>query len=129
MDIAAELFPQLMNSGCVHIFQFLYVSKPGREEIAAEVYEDEVDLRRSYLNSSFHSAWSERSVDPDDFRVIFSSQHDIVNRIRTGLRRIVTFKCKVVSKEEKCSSAPVPTISSVSSLIKFLLFFTHDRMS
>ncbi|XP_073332471.1 metabotropic glycine receptor [Pagrus major] len=50
--------------------KFLYVSKPGREEIAAEVYEDEVDLRRSgsYLNSSFHSAWSEPSVDPDDFR-------------------------------------------------------------
>lgn len=51
--------------------QFLYVSKPLSEEIAAEVYEDEVDLRRSgsYLNSSFHSAWSEHSVDPDDFRV------------------------------------------------------------
>ncbi|XP_058497344.1 probable G-protein coupled receptor 179 [Solea solea] len=50
--------------------KFLHVSKPGRQEIAAEVYEDEVDLRRtgSYLNSSFHSAWSERSVDPDDFR-------------------------------------------------------------
>ncbi|XP_054635618.1 probable G-protein coupled receptor 158 [Dunckerocampus dactyliophorus] len=48
--------------------KFLYMSKPGREEIAAEVYEDEVDLRRSYLNSSFRSAWSERSVDPDDFR-------------------------------------------------------------
>lgn len=51
-------------------FKFLYVSKSGREEIAAEMYEDEVDLRRSYLNSSFHSAWSEHSVDPDDFRVI-----------------------------------------------------------
>ncbi|XP_068451688.1 metabotropic glycine receptor [Clinocottus analis] len=51
--------------------KFMYVSKPRREEIAAEVYEDEVDLRRSgsYLNSSFHSAWSEHSgVDPDDFR-------------------------------------------------------------
>ncbi|XP_060950980.1 metabotropic glycine receptor [Limanda limanda] len=48
--------------------KFLHVSKPGREEIAAEVYEDEVDLRRSYLNSSFHSAWSEHSVDPEDFR-------------------------------------------------------------
>ncbi|XP_061583310.1 metabotropic glycine receptor [Cololabis saira] len=49
--------------------KFLHVSKPGREEIAAEVYEDEVDLRRStsYLHSSFRSAWSER-VDPDDFR-------------------------------------------------------------
>ncbi|CAF95336.1 unnamed protein product, partial [Tetraodon nigroviridis] len=53
---------------CVCVFQFLYVSKPGREEAAAEVYEDEVDLRRSYLNSSFRSAWSEHSVDPDDFR-------------------------------------------------------------
>ncbi|XP_029988295.1 probable G-protein coupled receptor 158 isoform X2 [Sphaeramia orbicularis] len=50
--------------------KFIYVSKPGRAEIAAEVYEDEVDLRRScsYLNSSFHSAWSEHNVDPDDFR-------------------------------------------------------------
>ncbi|KAM9314894.1 metabotropic glycine receptor [Pholidichthys leucotaenia] len=50
--------------------KFLYMSKPVKEEIAAEVYEDEVDLRRSgsYLNSSFHSAWSEHSVDPDDFR-------------------------------------------------------------
>ncbi|KAM9857061.1 uncharacterized protein gpr179 [Aulostomus maculatus] len=50
--------------------KFLCVTKPGKEEIAAEVYEDEVDLRRSgsYLNSSFHSAWSEHSVDPDDFR-------------------------------------------------------------
>ncbi|XP_072239814.1 metabotropic glycine receptor [Leuresthes tenuis] len=50
--------------------KFLHVSKPGREEIAAEVYEDEVDLRRSgsYLNSSFRSVWSEHSVDPDDFR-------------------------------------------------------------
>lgn len=60
-----------MNCISVCVPQFLYVSKPGREEIAAEVYEDEVDLRRSgsYLNSSFHSVWSEPSVDPDDFRV------------------------------------------------------------
>ncbi|XP_053186949.1 probable G-protein coupled receptor 179 [Scomber japonicus] len=50
--------------------KFLYVSKPVKEEIAAEVYEDEVDMRRSgsYLNSSFHSVWSEPGVDPDDFR-------------------------------------------------------------
>ncbi|XP_071395450.1 metabotropic glycine receptor [Centroberyx affinis] len=50
--------------------KFLHVSKPGREEIAAEVYEDEVDLRRSgsYLNSSFHSAWSDHSLEPDDIR-------------------------------------------------------------
>lgn len=55
----------------VRVPQFHYVSKPGREEIAAEVYEEEVDLRLSgsYLNSSFHSAWSEHSVDPEDFRV------------------------------------------------------------
>ncbi|XP_057700655.1 probable G-protein coupled receptor 158 isoform X2 [Corythoichthys intestinalis] len=52
----------------IFIPKFLYISKPGREEIAAEVYEEEVDLRRSYLNSSFRSAWSERSVDPEDFR-------------------------------------------------------------
>lgn len=51
--------------------QFLYTSKPVRDEIAAEVYEDEVDLRRSgsYLNNSFRSAWSEHNVDPEDFRV------------------------------------------------------------
>ncbi|RVE76705.1 hypothetical protein OJAV_G00011350 [Oryzias javanicus] len=50
--------------------KFLYTSKPVRDEIAAEVYEDEVDLRRSgsYLNNSFRSAWSEHSVDPEDFR-------------------------------------------------------------
>lgn len=58
----------------IHAFcdpQFLYTSKPVRDEIAAEVYEDEVDLRRSgsYLNNSFRSAWSEHSVDPEDFRV------------------------------------------------------------
>ncbi|PWA30773.1 hypothetical protein CCH79_00009265 [Gambusia affinis] len=50
--------------------KFFYESKAGREEIAAEVYEDEMDLRRSasYLNNSFCSAWSERSMDPDDFQ-------------------------------------------------------------
>uniref|UniRef100_A0A668AIL8 G protein-coupled receptor 179 n=1 Tax=Myripristis murdjan TaxID=586833 RepID=A0A668AIL8_9TELE len=50
--------------------KFLHVSKSGREEIAAEVYEDEVDLRRSgsYLNSSFQSAWSDYSLDPEDIR-------------------------------------------------------------
>ncbi|XP_041837825.1 probable G-protein coupled receptor 158 [Melanotaenia boesemani] len=50
--------------------KFLLVSKPGREEIAAEVYEDEVDLQRSgsYLHSSFRSVWSEHNVDPEDFR-------------------------------------------------------------
>ncbi|XP_068607085.1 metabotropic glycine receptor [Brachionichthys hirsutus] len=50
--------------------KFLHVSKPGREEIATELYEDEVDRRHSgsYLSSSFRSGWSERSMDPDDFR-------------------------------------------------------------
>ncbi|KAM3842520.1 metabotropic glycine receptor-like [Diretmus argenteus] len=48
----------------------LFIPKRGREEIAAEVYEDEVDLRRSgsYLNSSFRSVWSEHSLEPDDIR-------------------------------------------------------------
>lgn len=49
--------------------QFLHAGSPLREEIAAEVYEDEVDARRSGLSSSIASAWSERSFDPDDIRV------------------------------------------------------------
>uniref|UniRef100_A0A8C2E0T0 Si:ch211-156l18.8 n=1 Tax=Cyprinus carpio TaxID=7962 RepID=A0A8C2E0T0_CYPCA len=51
--------------------KFLHMSRPGQEEIAAEVYEDEVDLRRScsYLNSSFNSnCWSDHSLDADDIR-------------------------------------------------------------
>ncbi|KAI7795243.1 probable G-protein coupled receptor 158 [Triplophysa rosa] len=51
--------------------KFLYMSRSGREEIAAEVYEDEVELRRScsYLNSSFTSnCCSDHSLDPDDIR-------------------------------------------------------------
>ncbi|XP_068118502.1 probable G-protein coupled receptor 179 [Hyperolius riggenbachi] len=50
--------------------KFLHAGAPHREEIAAEVYEDELDLRRSRsnLNSSITSAWSEHSLDPDDIR-------------------------------------------------------------
>lgn len=61
------------------------MSKPGREEIAAEVYEDEVDLRRSgsYLNSSFRSVWSEPSVDPEDFRVNSLYLQNAVITLRT----------------------------------------------
>ncbi|RXN03630.1 putative G-protein coupled receptor 179 [Labeo rohita] len=57
--------------GLLFVPKFLHMSQPGREEIAAEVYEDEVDLRRScsYLNSSFNSnCWSDHSLDPDDIR-------------------------------------------------------------
>ncbi|MBN3310097.1 GP158 protein, partial [Amia calva] len=52
--------------GLLFIPKFLHASRPLREEIAAEVYEDELDLRRSgsYLNSSITSAWSEHSLDP-----------------------------------------------------------------
>ncbi|XP_015252176.1 PREDICTED: probable G-protein coupled receptor 158 [Cyprinodon variegatus] len=52
--------------------KFFYKSKARKEEIAAEVYEDELDLRRSasFLNNSFCSALSERSMDPDDFQVL-----------------------------------------------------------
>ncbi|XP_028830266.1 probable G-protein coupled receptor 158 [Denticeps clupeoides] len=62
-------FTITVTLGLLFIPKFLYVSQPGREEIA-EVYEDEVDLRRSgsYLNSSFNSAWSEHSLEPDDIR-------------------------------------------------------------
>ncbi|XP_075767346.1 putative G-protein coupled receptor 179 [Pelodiscus sinensis] len=50
--------------------KFLHAGAPLREEIAAEVYEDELDMRRSgsYLNNSIASAWSEHSLDPDDIR-------------------------------------------------------------
>uniref|UniRef100_W5N8J0 G protein-coupled receptor 179 n=1 Tax=Lepisosteus oculatus TaxID=7918 RepID=W5N8J0_LEPOC len=56
--------------GLLFIPKFLHARRPLREEIAAEVYEDELDLRRSgsYLNSSITSAWSEHSLDPDDIR-------------------------------------------------------------
>uniref|UniRef100_A0A8C5WGS1 G-protein coupled receptors family 3 profile domain-containing protein n=1 Tax=Leptobrachium leishanense TaxID=445787 RepID=A0A8C5WGS1_9ANUR len=49
--------------------KFLHAGGPPREEIT-EVYEDELDLRRSRsnLNSSITSAWSEHSLDPDDIR-------------------------------------------------------------
>ncbi|NXO16104.1 GP158 protein, partial [Oriolus oriolus] len=51
--------------------QFLHTGSPLREEITAEVYEDELDMRRSgsCMNSSIASAWSEHSLDPDDIRV------------------------------------------------------------
>ena len=47
------------------------MSRSKREEIAAEVYEDEVDLRRSgsYFNNSLCSVYSDHSLDPDDIRV------------------------------------------------------------
>ncbi|NXI28534.1 GP158 protein, partial [Sterrhoptilus dennistouni] len=50
--------------------QFLHSGSPLREEITAEVYEDELDMRRSgsCMNSSVASAWSEHSLDPDDIR-------------------------------------------------------------
>ncbi|XP_037266790.1 probable G-protein coupled receptor 179 isoform X7 [Falco rusticolus] len=50
--------------------KFLHAGSPLREEIAAEVYEDELDMRHSgsCLNSSIASAWSEHSLDPDDIR-------------------------------------------------------------
>ncbi|MBN3293813.1 GP158 protein, partial [Polypterus senegalus] len=56
--------------GLLFIPKFLHMSSPLREEIATEVYEDELDMRRSgsYLNSSITSAWSEHSLDPDDIR-------------------------------------------------------------
>ncbi|NWU21808.1 GP158 protein, partial [Dyaphorophyia castanea] len=50
--------------------EFLHTGSPLREEITAEVYEDELDMRRSgsCMNSSIASAWSEHSLDPDDIR-------------------------------------------------------------
>uniref|UniRef100_A0A8B9MUC2 G protein-coupled receptor 179 n=1 Tax=Accipiter nisus TaxID=211598 RepID=A0A8B9MUC2_9AVES len=59
-----------MTLALVFIPKFLHAGSPLREEIAAEVYEDELDMRHSgsCLNSSIASAWSEHSLDPDDIR-------------------------------------------------------------
>ncbi|TRY90706.1 hypothetical protein DNTS_002901 [Danionella cerebrum] len=57
--------------GLLFVPKFLHMPGRGREEIAAEVYEDEVDLRRScsYVSNSFTSnCWSDQSLDPDDIR-------------------------------------------------------------
>uniref|UniRef100_A0A8V5H472 Uncharacterized protein n=1 Tax=Melopsittacus undulatus TaxID=13146 RepID=A0A8V5H472_MELUD len=59
-----------MTLALLFIPKFLHTGSPLREEITAEVYEDELDMRRSgsCLNSSITSAWSEHSLDPDDIR-------------------------------------------------------------
>ncbi|XP_034043577.1 probable G-protein coupled receptor 179 [Thalassophryne amazonica] len=59
-----------MTLALIFIPKFLSVSVPVKETIAAEVYEDEVDLRRSgsCLNSSFRSVWSDHSTAADDLR-------------------------------------------------------------
>ncbi|XP_062994232.1 probable G-protein coupled receptor 179 [Elgaria multicarinata webbii] len=59
-----------MTLALLFIPKFLHAGSPLREEIATEVYEDELDMRRSgsYLNNSITSAWSEHSLDPDDIR-------------------------------------------------------------
>eukprot|EP00079_Xenopus_tropicalis_P018942 XP_012808128.1 PREDICTED: probable G-protein coupled receptor 179 [Xenopus tropicalis] len=59
-----------MTLTLLFIPKFLHAGVPPREEIATEVYEDELDMRRSRsnLNSSITSAWSEHSLDPDDIR-------------------------------------------------------------
>ncbi|XP_066064652.1 probable G-protein coupled receptor 179 [Chamaea fasciata] len=59
-----------MTLALLFIPKFLHTGSPLREEITAEVYEDELDMRRSgsCLNSSIASAWSEHSLDPDDIR-------------------------------------------------------------
>ncbi|XP_051496043.1 probable G-protein coupled receptor 179 [Apus apus] len=60
-----------MTLALLFIPKLLHTGSPLREEIAAEVYEDELDMghSRSCLNSSIASAWSEHSLDPDDIRV------------------------------------------------------------
>ncbi|XP_060104323.1 metabotropic glycine receptor [Heteronotia binoei] len=56
--------------GLLLIPKFSHSSNNPRDDIATEVYEDELDLGRSgsYLNSSINSAWSEHSLDPEDIR-------------------------------------------------------------
>ncbi|XP_062364367.1 probable G-protein coupled receptor 179 [Cinclus cinclus] len=59
-----------MTLALLFIPKFLHTGSPLREEITAEVYEDELDMRHSgsCMNSSIASAWSEHSLDPDDIR-------------------------------------------------------------
>ncbi|XP_053322767.1 probable G-protein coupled receptor 158 [Spea bombifrons] len=56
--------------GLLLIPKFSHSSNNPRDDIAAEAYEDELDMGRSgsYLNSSITSAWSEHSLDPEDIR-------------------------------------------------------------
>ncbi|KFO73076.1 putative G-protein coupled receptor 179, partial [Cuculus canorus] len=65
--------------------QFLHAGSPLREEIAAEVYEDELDMRHSgsCLNSSIASAWSEHSLDPDDIREELKKLYTQLERHKT----------------------------------------------
>ncbi|XP_068027228.1 probable G-protein coupled receptor 179 isoform X3 [Melanerpes formicivorus] len=59
-----------MTLALLFIPKLLHAGSPLREEIAAEVYEDQLDVGRSgsCLTSSVASAWSEHSLDPDDIR-------------------------------------------------------------
>ncbi|CAH2282247.1 probable G- coupled receptor 158 [Pelobates cultripes] len=56
--------------GLLLIPKFSQSNNNPRDDIAAEAYEDELDMGRSgsYLNSSITSAWSEHSLDPEDIR-------------------------------------------------------------
>ncbi|XP_026527896.1 probable G-protein coupled receptor 158 [Notechis scutatus] len=56
--------------GLLLIPKFSHSSNNPRDDMATEVYEDELDMGRSgsYLNSSINSAWSEHSLDPEDIR-------------------------------------------------------------
>ncbi|XP_018413452.1 PREDICTED: probable G-protein coupled receptor 158 [Nanorana parkeri] len=56
--------------GLLLIPKFSHSHNIPRDDIAAEAYEDELDMGRSgsYLNSSITSAWSEHSLDPEDIR-------------------------------------------------------------
>uniref|UniRef100_A0AAY5K2L5 G-protein coupled receptors family 3 profile domain-containing protein n=1 Tax=Esox lucius TaxID=8010 RepID=A0AAY5K2L5_ESOLU len=56
--------------GLLLVPKFLSTGTQARDDIATEVYEEELDMGRSgsYLNSSITSAWSEHSLDPEDIR-------------------------------------------------------------
>ncbi|KAM9368845.1 putative G-protein coupled receptor 179 [Phaethornis superciliosus] len=71
-----------MTLALLFIPKFLHAGSPLREEIAAEVYEDEVDMRRSG-SCSIASAWSERSLDPDDIREELKKLYRQLEGLRT----------------------------------------------
>ncbi|KAG8138876.1 hypothetical protein E2320_001657 [Naja naja] len=69
--MAVAVHIELIISAIFHIIrQFSHSSNNPRDDMATEVYEDELDMGRSgsYLNSSINSAWSEHSLDPEDIR-------------------------------------------------------------
>uniref|UniRef100_A0A671Q726 Si:ch211-156l18.8 n=1 Tax=Sinocyclocheilus anshuiensis TaxID=1608454 RepID=A0A671Q726_9TELE len=114
--------------GLLFVPKFLHMSRPGQEEIAAEVYEDEVDLRRScsYLNSSFNSnCWSDHSLDADDIRV----KHLALHHQTTSINKMTETLMQPSPKLQKSHSAYDCTPEREVSLLNSSIRSTEKRVS